>query len=203
MRTIWECTLKSTRYVNNFFNNIGGTTLECIIWLLVDTHKSATYGVGFDHLRVWHFHMSKYGKCSIRMWFKPRPSVTLLCVSTNDQIIHSNVLPSYNLIFCICEPFKSLASSSGNFDCILILVEHGANINTINKNKNTPLHLAAINGHHQTVEQLIRAGSTLNNQNQSGNTPLIEAVLHGHERAVSVLIQAGADIMKKNNQKVI
>ena len=103
----------------------------------------------------------------------------------------------------ICQPLKSLASSSGNFDCILILVEHGANINTINKNKNTPLHLAAINGHHQTVEQLIRAGSTLNNQNQSGNTPLIEAVLHGHERAVSVLIQAGADIMKKNNQKVI
>ena len=98
--------------------------------------------------------------------------------------------------------FASLAASSGNFDCILILVEHGANINTINKNKNTPLHLAAINGHHQTVEQLIRAGSTLNNQNQTGNTPLIEAVLHGHERAVSVLIQAGADIMKKNNQKV-
>ena len=30
----------------------GGTTLDCIIWSLVDTHKSATSGFGFDHIRV-------------------------------------------------------------------------------------------------------------------------------------------------------
>ena len=32
--------------------DIGGTTLDCIIWSLVDTHVSATYGFGFDHIRV-------------------------------------------------------------------------------------------------------------------------------------------------------
>ena len=31
-------------------NSIGSTT--CIIWKSVDTHKSATFGSGFDHIRV-------------------------------------------------------------------------------------------------------------------------------------------------------
>ena len=29
---------------------IGGTTLDCIIWSLVDTHWSATFDFGFDHI---------------------------------------------------------------------------------------------------------------------------------------------------------
>ena len=33
-------------------NSIGGTTLDCTIWLLVDIYKSATFGCGFDHIRV-------------------------------------------------------------------------------------------------------------------------------------------------------
>ena len=31
---------------------IGGTTLDCIIWSLVDTYQSATFGFGFDNIRV-------------------------------------------------------------------------------------------------------------------------------------------------------
>ena len=38
-------------------NTIGGTTLDCIIWSLVDTHLSATSGFGFDHIRVQHVYM--------------------------------------------------------------------------------------------------------------------------------------------------
>ena len=32
--------------------DIGGTTLDCIIWSLVDTHKSAISGFWFDHIRL-------------------------------------------------------------------------------------------------------------------------------------------------------
>ena len=32
--------------------NIGGTTLDCIIWSLVDKHQSATFGFGFNHIRL-------------------------------------------------------------------------------------------------------------------------------------------------------
>ena len=48
---------------------IGGTTLECIIWSLVELHYSVTL--------IW-----------LNMW-----SVAVKCGSTNDQIIHSNVVP--------------------------------------------------------------------------------------------------------------
>ena len=34
------------------FSFYRGTTLDCIIWSLVDTRKSATSGFGFDHIRV-------------------------------------------------------------------------------------------------------------------------------------------------------
>ena len=33
-------------------NRGGGPTLDCIIWSLVDTHQSATFGLGFDHIRL-------------------------------------------------------------------------------------------------------------------------------------------------------
>ena len=42
-----------------------------------------------------------------------------------------------------------LVAASGNFDCVQILVDNGANVNVVNKIKNTTLHLAAMNGHHQ------------------------------------------------------
>ena len=32
--------------------NIGDTTLNCSIWSLVDTHSSAAFVFGFDHIRV-------------------------------------------------------------------------------------------------------------------------------------------------------
>ena len=43
--------------VGNFESNlgkkvIGGSTLGCIIWALVDTHKSAASGFGFDLIRM-------------------------------------------------------------------------------------------------------------------------------------------------------
>ena len=47
------------RYLRNgdWKNFIGwygstGTTLECIIWALVDTHKSVTFGFEMNHIRL-------------------------------------------------------------------------------------------------------------------------------------------------------
>ena len=34
---------------------MGGPTLDCVIRLLVDTNKSATFGFGFNHIRLQHF----------------------------------------------------------------------------------------------------------------------------------------------------
>ena len=43
-----------------------GSTLDCIIWSMVDTHKSATFGSEFDHIRLQHFYIILHVKyCSL------------------------------------------------------------------------------------------------------------------------------------------
>ena len=44
-----EMTLDALMFGQAF---IGGTTLDCIIWSLVDTHSSATFGFGLNHIGV-------------------------------------------------------------------------------------------------------------------------------------------------------
>ena len=45
---------KATKYAEAGFQNDSyrGTTLDCITWLLVDTHWCATFGFGFNHISV-------------------------------------------------------------------------------------------------------------------------------------------------------
>ena len=44
---------KDLRWSNNAWvtgRTIGGTTLDCVIWSLIDAHSSAIFGFGFDHI---------------------------------------------------------------------------------------------------------------------------------------------------------
>ena len=59
-----------------WFYNIGGHILDCDIWWLVDAHWSATFGLVFDYIRVQHFHMILYVRCTL-MWSNPRQNVAL------------------------------------------------------------------------------------------------------------------------------
>ena len=55
---IWSTSEIPYIMVNRLFlvMNIGGTTLDCIIWSLVETHQSVTFGFGFNHIRLQHFY---------------------------------------------------------------------------------------------------------------------------------------------------
>ena len=44
----------SPNLVSNVMSNTGGATLDCIIWSLVDTHLSTTFGFGSNHIRMQH-----------------------------------------------------------------------------------------------------------------------------------------------------
>ena len=56
---------------------LGGHTVECIIWSLVDTHWSVTFSFGLNHIRLQHFHMIQHVKRCSLMWFNPRLSFKL------------------------------------------------------------------------------------------------------------------------------
>ena len=51
-----KSTLMNSLFLTDIYSAVstylGGTTLDCIIWSFVDTHKSVTIGFEFDHIRV-------------------------------------------------------------------------------------------------------------------------------------------------------
>lgn len=95
------------------------------------------------------------------------------------------------------------AVSSGDLDCVKILVENGADIafekNTETGSTGPALILASLGGHLPAVRYLAQSGADLDIQNSFGETALMIAASKGHYDIVDFLIQAGADINKQKN----
>lgn len=110
---------------------------------------------------------------------------------------------------------------SGEYNLAKILIEHNANIEYIDQEKNTPLHLITkkdeiygpLYGYtlKQTKEILLndrtefarflldKKPELINLQNQKGETPLHISCLGGQKKMVDLLIEKGADPNKYNN----
>lgn len=67
-----------------------------------------------------------------------------------------------------------LAAAGGHNDVMKLLLEHGANVNSIAKDKNrgTPLHWAVGGRRLGPAKILVEAGANINAENGNGNTPL-------------------------------
>ena len=74
----------------------------------------------------------------------------------------------------------------------------GADVNGLDLNRKTPLHLAAADGRVETIDALIEAGAQVYARDDSRYgvyiTPLHVAVAHDHEGAIAALVGAGADV---------
>jgi len=82
-------------------------------------------------------------------------------------------------------------------DMVRLLVEHGAEVNTRDRDGVTPLHLAAREGLLRTAQYLLDAGANVNARDNDGRTPLHDAVCMNDELGV-LLIDAGADFSAKD-----
>ena len=51
-RMMVKCVGPYLRKISDSIRDIGGTTLDFIIWSLADTHWSATFGFRLNHIRV-------------------------------------------------------------------------------------------------------------------------------------------------------
>ena len=75
-----------------------------------------------------------------------------------------------------------------------LLIDHGANINTLSDNSETLLMTAARNGSLDIVEWLLNANEIdINAQNMQGLSALMMAAEQGHQPIVTLLLQKGAD----------
>lgn len=80
---------------------------------------------------------------------------------------------------------------------IKYLINHGANINSVDGYKNTPLAIAAKKKKLDTVKYLLENGANVNSKNKSGATPLIllnEVFDDSSQEILDELIKYGADI---------
>jgi ankyrin repeat protein len=94
-------------------------------------------------------------------------------------------------------PFNSLMRAvRSDYICLIeyLLDVRGIDVNTVDLNKSTILHIEAGDGNLRHVEYLISRGADVNAVNRLGHTPLYEAVIRGHVHVVKYLVDRGADI---------
>ncbi|KAH7120600.1 ankyrin repeat-containing domain protein [Dactylonectria macrodidyma] len=86
------------------------------------------------------------------------------------------------------------AAWSGNQAVINVLLERGAEIDSIDKYGKTPLSWAAANDHGAITGQLLDNGANIESKSNEGWTPLVWAVKYGRSAVVQLLVDNGADL---------
>ena len=93
----------------------------------------------------------------------------------------------------IGETLTNMAVTQQNTAMLRVLVEKGANVNTVDYMENTPLHLAAERGMADAVDILLANGAFVDPINIMGVTPIMAAAQRGHDDLANHLAQAGAN----------
>jgi hypothetical protein len=89
-----------------------------------------------------------------------------------------------------------VAAKAGHADILSLLLEHGADVDVLNKGGRTPLHRASWNGKLEAGQYLLDRGADINARvrSNSGLTPLILAVMFGHVELARMLLKHGEGI---------
>ena len=88
----------------------------------------------------------------------------------------------------------------GNYEGVKELIESGADVNSLDKDKISPIILASFNGHNDIVKLLIEYGADINIVNIFGYNAIMAAASNGHIDVFDTLLKNGADIHQINNE---
>ncbi|XP_033631150.1 transient receptor potential cation channel subfamily A member 1-like [Asterias rubens] len=84
----------------------------------------------------------------------------------------------------------SLAAQLNRMHTIAVLIEHNADINAQDRDKNTPLHLACIEGHYPAAKLLLRAGAELTHKNKEDKFVLDVAIQNRDDEIGKVILSS-------------
>lgn len=83
-------------------------------------------------------------------------------------------------------------------DCVEVLLEHGANVNAGDGNRDTALHWAAYKSQVECVKLLLRHGAHVDPLDYNNDTPLSWAARRGNLDVIRLLLMHNADASKRN-----
>ena len=86
------------------------------------------------------------------------------------------------------------ASYLGLLETVRLLLENGADANSVGGYYGNPLQAAALRGHEQIVQLLLSYGADVNSQGGEYGNALQAAFVGNHEHLISLLIEHGADV---------
>lgn len=87
------------------------------------------------------------------------------------------------------------AACHGDLYQLKALIHAGADLNKLDYDGRSPLHLAAARGYEDITLFLLQEGVDMNKRDNFGNTPLLEAIRNGNDRVASLLLKEGASLM--------
>ena len=98
-------------------------------------------------------------------------------------------------------PLMRVAAVSGNISAAKVLLHHGANVHTMDKEGKTTLMNAALNGHEALVKLLVKKGVSVRLKSEHGKTALDFARSFEHERVVHFLQEHVETLKKADNER--
>ena len=85
-------------------------------------------------------------------------------------------------------------------DAVPVLLERGANVNSRDRDRQTPLHEAVWQGDVATVALLIAHEAPINTKDKNGDTPVHIAALIGDVELYNLLAAKGANVKEGTNE---
>ncbi|RKL10440.1 hypothetical protein BFJ71_g789 [Fusarium oxysporum] len=138
----------------------------------------------------WSYHITSAGLG------KPEASKILKILGwPSDQIL--NVLVKLGLGGLQGTLWTHLFAIYGHAHLLSVAIRKAGNdvLDVQDRQKRTPLHLAALHGHSTVSKQLLKSGAKTNGQAVSGDTALHFAVLQGHQSIMKYLLERDPNLI--------
>jgi ankyrin repeat protein len=90
--------------------------------------------------------------------------------------------------------YRSSDNEGARVECVRLLAQAGADVNTRDHNGNTPLHEVYLT---DVEEELLKLGADVNARNKDGETPIFTNV---NADSVALFVRYGADLTIRNNK---
>jgi FOG: Ankyrin repeat len=115
---------------------------------------------------------------NLATYYGHKDAVELLLTQTTTKLDTANTMG-----------FTSLAAAvfKGHDDIAILLMDRGANINGINRTRQTPLMIAAVYNRTRLAQELIARGANVESRDVSGNSAVTLATRQGHTDMIALL----------------